>query len=37
MWADISSPVPKVHETLGERHPKTSHIAMSAAASSGTC
>jgi hypothetical protein len=33
--ADISSPVLSVQETLGERHPKTSHIAIRAAARSG--
>jgi hypothetical protein len=35
VWADISSPVLSVQETLGERHPNTSQIAIRAAASSG--
>jgi hypothetical protein len=35
VWADISSPVLSVQETLGERHPNTSQIAIREAASSG--
>lgn len=36
-WAEISSPVVRVHETFGTHEPKTSHIVINEPASSGTC